>query len=294
MHREICMWERLRQMHREGQRTSKLFHLFAAGAQDKTAKQMRKVLGLKRLKKQKAHMAYSALTSSLTQMGNATLNMANAVYVKPNLPIEAAFRTGLQDMYQAEWVLLLYLYFTVIVRATLFQASLGMEVNIAFNQASWSYFQGEEELMSASKCSKYCSCCFLLFLFLPPSLLSVLRGERGVERERWRGGGGALCFSFSFSSSFFFFSSSSFFFFFFLLLLVLFLSSSSSTTAAAAAAATTVINPVATIFTTKPPPSLPPTPPPLPPPPLQPPPPPLPSQMILLMLCLLLPSLKLP
>lgn len=71
------------------------------GARERTAKQMLKVLGLKRLRKDKAHLAYAALVNSLTDAGNVTLNVANAVYVKPNLPIEEAFRSRLLSMYKA-------------------------------------------------------------------------------------------------------------------------------------------------------------------------------------------------
>lgn len=75
------------------------------GARAKTAKQMLRVLQLNRLRKQKAHMAYHALTTSLTAnlAGNVTLNVANAVYVKPGFAVEEAFRTGLRTMYQAEF-----------------------------------------------------------------------------------------------------------------------------------------------------------------------------------------------
>jgi serine protease inhibitor len=63
---------------------------------------MLRVLNLNRLRKDKAHQAYAALTSSLTQAGNVTLNVANAVYVKPNFPVEDAFRQGLQNLYHAQ------------------------------------------------------------------------------------------------------------------------------------------------------------------------------------------------
>ncbi|XP_076454359.1 leukocyte elastase inhibitor-like [Babylonia areolata] len=71
------------------------------GARGSTARQMLRVLDLRRLRNNKAHMAYAALVNSLTNSGNVTLNVANAVYVKPNLPIEDSFRSGLQDMYRA-------------------------------------------------------------------------------------------------------------------------------------------------------------------------------------------------
>lgn len=72
------------------------------GARARTAQQMLRVLGLRRLRN-RAHLAYAALVDSLTNAGNVTLNVANAVYVKPNLPVEDAFRTGLQTMYKAEF-----------------------------------------------------------------------------------------------------------------------------------------------------------------------------------------------
>ena len=73
-----------------------------SGAANSTAKQMRRLLGLKRLRKQKAHLAYSALSSSLTQTGNVTLNVANAVFVNPNLAIEQSYSRSLQLLYKAE------------------------------------------------------------------------------------------------------------------------------------------------------------------------------------------------
>ncbi|KAK7089907.1 leukocyte elastase inhibitor A-like isoform X2 [Littorina saxatilis] len=73
------------------------------GARDRTARQMVRTLGLRRLKKQKAHVAYAALTTSLAQPGNVTLNTANAVYSKPQLPIEEAFRTNLVNLYKAKF-----------------------------------------------------------------------------------------------------------------------------------------------------------------------------------------------
>ncbi|PVD18799.1 hypothetical protein C0Q70_21352 [Pomacea canaliculata] len=73
------------------------------GAQKATAKEMIKVLGLSKLQKKKAHLAYSALLKTSQLSTSVELNLANAVFVKPNLPVEKTFRQGLVQMYRAKF-----------------------------------------------------------------------------------------------------------------------------------------------------------------------------------------------
>ncbi|KAL8586265.1 hypothetical protein ACOMHN_003780 [Nucella lapillus] len=101
----LQMYTRLKQDHQEfvfsPHSTHTALTMTYMGARERTAKQMRKVLGLKGLKNDTVHVAYAALIERLNNSGNVTLNVANAVYVKPNLPIEEAFRFRLQSLYRA-------------------------------------------------------------------------------------------------------------------------------------------------------------------------------------------------
>ncbi|XP_025079482.1 leukocyte elastase inhibitor-like [Pomacea canaliculata] len=73
------------------------------GAQKATAREMIKVLGLSKLRKNKAHSAYAALLQTSQLSTSVELNLANAVFVKPNLPVEETFRQGLVQMYRAKF-----------------------------------------------------------------------------------------------------------------------------------------------------------------------------------------------
>lgn len=74
------------------------------GAKGRTQREMGKTLGLRKVKlrRQREHRAYQALLTSLAfTHRDVHVHSANAVYVKPNIPLEAAFREQLLNMYQA-------------------------------------------------------------------------------------------------------------------------------------------------------------------------------------------------
>ncbi|KAH9514601.1 Serpin B6 [Bulinus truncatus] len=76
------------------------------GARKSTEKELISSLGLKQagVKKAQIHKGYQALLASLTNVhDNVVLNITNAVFAKPNIPIEAAFREGLTQMYGAKF-----------------------------------------------------------------------------------------------------------------------------------------------------------------------------------------------
>lgn len=76
------------------------------GARGRTQREITKALGLKqvRLRRMREHRAYHALLSSLSYTHrDVHILSANAVFVKPNIPLEATFRQHLQHMYLAKF-----------------------------------------------------------------------------------------------------------------------------------------------------------------------------------------------
>uniref|UniRef100_A0A0B7AP59 Serpin domain-containing protein n=1 Tax=Arion vulgaris TaxID=1028688 RepID=A0A0B7AP59_9EUPU len=76
------------------------------GAKGKTEKEMFATLGFKAagLRNKMSHQAYKALLASLQNVNiKIKLSTANAVYVKPSIPLENSFRQGLVQWYNASF-----------------------------------------------------------------------------------------------------------------------------------------------------------------------------------------------
>lgn len=76
------------------------------GARGRTQREMFRSLGLRRarLRRRREHRAYHALLTSLSYTHrDVHVSSANAVFVKPNIPLEDAFRQQVQQMYLAKF-----------------------------------------------------------------------------------------------------------------------------------------------------------------------------------------------
>ncbi|KAK6963106.1 Serpin B6 [Biomphalaria glabrata] len=75
------------------------------GARKTTERELSLALGLRQAKVEKGqqvHKGYQTLLAMLTSVNpNVNLNIANAVFVKPNIPVEAAYRNSLISLYNA-------------------------------------------------------------------------------------------------------------------------------------------------------------------------------------------------